>query len=143
MAKLHRAVSINAPVEKVFAFVEDPSNFPVVWPSMVDVRNVEKLPSGGRKFDWTYKMAGMKLDGTSQTTEYQPNARIVSKTAGGIESSFVWTFKPEGGGSHLDVEIEYVVPVPVLGKLAESIIVKLNEREADVLVANIKDQMEA
>jgi len=33
--------------------------------------------------------------------------------------------------------------VPLLGKLAESLIVKQNEQEADALLANLKSLMEA
>jgi len=37
---------------------------------------------------------------------------------------------------------EYTVPILVLGKLAESIILKQNEREADTLLANLKAILE-
>jgi len=142
MAKLDRTVTIDAPIEKVFQFVEDPSNFPEVWPSMMEVKDVERLPSGGRKFGWVYKMAGVKLEGTSETIEYEENRRVVSETKGGIQSRFEWSFTPEGDGTTLRVDMEYTVPVPVVGKLAESVIVKMNEREASALVSNIKDRME-
>lgn len=143
MAEIKRSISINAPVEKVFAHIEDPVNFPEVWPSMVEVKDVEELPTGGRKFNWVYKMLGIHLEGTSETTEYVANQRIVTKGTGGVASTFVWEFLPEGEGTKLNVSIEYIVPVPVLGKLAEGLIVKLNEREADTLMANLKDRLEA
>jgi carbon monoxide dehydrogenase subunit G len=143
MAEIKRSISINAPVEEVFAHIDDPVNFPEVWPSMVEVKDVEGLPTGGRKFNWVYKMAGVRLEGTSETTEYVANQRIVTKSTGAVESSFVWDFLPEGEGTKLNVSIEYTVPVPVLGKLAEGLIVKMNEREADTLVANLKDRLEA
>lgn len=143
MAEIKRSISINAPVEEVFAHIDDPVNFPEVWPSMVEVKDVEELPTGGRKFNWVYKMAGIHFEGTSETTEYVANQRIVTKSTGGVESAFVWEFLPEGEGTKLNVSIEYTVPVPVLGKLAEGLIVKLNEREADTLVANLKDRLEA
>jgi hypothetical protein len=41
------------------------------------------------------------------------------------------------------VEVEYTVPVPLLGKMAEAVIVKLNENEMNVLLANLKARMEA
>jgi len=34
------------------------------------------------------------------------------------------------------------VPIPVLGKLAEAIIVKMNEHEGEVILANLKSRME-
>lgn len=43
----------------------------------------------------------------------------------------------------LDVVVEYIVPVPVIGKLAERLIVKQNEREAETLLAKPKALMEA
>jgi len=71
------------------------------------------------------------------------NERIVNKTKGGIESTFIYQYKPEGEGTRLSVEVDYKVPVPVLGKLAEALIVKLNEREAETTLANLKDRLEA
>ena len=43
----------------------------------------------------------------------------------------------------LTTEIEYSVPVPVLGRLAEALVVKMNEREAELVLANLKSRMEA
>jgi hypothetical protein len=40
------------------------------------------------------------------------------------------------------VEVDYTVPVPVLRKLAESIPVRMNDHEAELLVANVKARME-
>jgi len=36
--KMNKSIFINAKVEKVFAYVEDPSNLPEVWPSMAEVK---------------------------------------------------------------------------------------------------------
>jgi hypothetical protein len=55
----------------------------------------------------------------------------------------VWDYQPENGGTRLTVDIEYTVPVPLVGKLAEAVIVKMNEREADTLFANLKTRMES
>jgi hypothetical protein len=38
--------------------------------------------------------------------------------------------------------VEYTIPVPVLGKLGEALILKQNEREADQAMANIKAKLE-
>jgi len=39
-------------------------------------------------------------------------------------------------------QVEYTVPVPLLGKLAEAFILKQNEHESDVMLANLKARME-
>ena len=57
-------------------------------------------------------------------------------------ATITWTTDPVDGGAKVTFHAEYTVPIPVLGKLAEAIIVKQNEREAEVLLANLKDKME-
>jgi len=142
MAKTVKSITINAPVEKVFDYISEPTNLPEIWPSLVEVKDVQKLPSGGTRNRWVYKMAGIRLEGTSEETEYVPNQRIVSKTKGGVESTQTWMFQPEAGGTKVTLEVEYTVPIPVLGKLAEAIIVKMNEHEGELILANLKARME-
>ena len=143
MAKVEKTITINAPVEKVFSYVEEPTNLPEIWPSLVEAKDVQRLPNGGTSFRWVYKMAGMRFEGTSEDTDYVANQRVVSKTKGGIESTVTWMFQPEAGGTKVTYEAEYTVPIPLLGKLAEAFIVKQNEHEAELLLANLKARMEA
>ena len=143
MAKLEKTVFIKAPVEKVFAFMDDPMHLPEIWPSMVEVKDVTPLTGGKYSFAWVYKMAGVKMDGLSEVTEWVANQHIVTESRKGIQSRFDWVYSAEAGGTKLKVEVEYTIPIPLLGKLAESIIVKQNEHESDVLLANLKARMEA
>jgi len=138
MAKIIRTITINAPVEKVFDYTADSTNLPEFWPSMVEVKDVIK----DKSFSWVYKMAGMRFKGSSEVTESIANERRVTKSSSGIPNIFVWTYQPEQAGTKLTLECEYTVPVPLLGKLAEAFIVKMNEREADTMLANLKARME-
>jgi uncharacterized protein YndB with AHSA1/START domain len=143
VAKIEKTISIDAPVEKVFAYVDDPSNLLEIWPSLVDVKDVERLPSGGSKFRWTYKMAGVRVEGVAEAVEYVANRHIVSKSEGGVSSTITWDFEPEDGGTKVTNAVDYTVHLPVLRKLAESFLVRVNENEGDVLLANLKARMEA
>ena len=144
MVKTVKSITIKAPVEKVFDYISEPTNLPEIWSSVVEVKDVQKLPSGGTRNRWVYKMAGIRLEGTSESvdTECVPNQRLVSKTKGGAESTITWMFQPEAGGTKVTFEGEYTVPIPVLGKLAEAIIVKMNEHEVELILANLKARME-
>lgn len=137
-----KLIHIDAPVEKVFAYMNSPEHLPEFWPSFVEVRNVQPLPGGGNSFDWTYKMGGMKFDGRTETKEYYLNQRTVDKSEGGIPSLFNWIYQKEEGGMRLTVQAEYTIPVVLLGKLVEPLIVKLNEHEAETILANLKALME-
>jgi uncharacterized protein YndB with AHSA1/START domain len=143
VAKVEKTISINAPVEKVFAYVDDPTNLLEIWPSLVDVKDVERLPSGGSKFRWTYKMAGVRIEGVAEAVEYIINRRIVSESEGGVSSTIIWAFEPEDGGTKVTNVVDYTVHLPVLRKLAESFLVRVNENEGEVLLANLKARMEA
>ena len=142
MKKIVKSITIKAPVEKIINYLSEPTNLPEIWPSLVEAKDVQRLPDGGTKFRWVYKMAGIHLEGTSEGVESIANQRIVTKTKGGVESTQTWTFQPEGDGTKVTFEVEYTVPVPVLGKLAEAIIVKMNEHEGEVILANLKTRME-
>ena len=141
MATIKNSININAPVEKVFEDLT-PEHLPEVWPSLVEVNNIQELPNGGFSWDWVYKMAGMRFTGSSEHTEVVPNERTVSLSTGGIDSTITWEYQPVDEGTKLTTTTEYKVPIPLLGKLAESIIVKMNENEAEVTLANLKAMME-
>ena len=36
MAKMNKSIMINAPVDKVFEFVTEPTNLPKFWPSLIE-----------------------------------------------------------------------------------------------------------
>ena len=143
MATVNRSITINAPIEKVFEYTTEPSNLPEIWPSLIENKGVERLPNGGTKTRSIYKMAGMRFDITSVDTEFIPNQRVVSKTEDVVESEIIWEYQSEGEATKVTFRAEYIVPIPLLGKLAEAFIVKQNENEAETLLANLKARMEA
>jgi uncharacterized membrane protein len=143
MASLQKSVFIDAPAAKIFGYINEPANLPEIWPSMIEAKDVEKLPNGGNRFRWVYKMAGMRFEGTSEDTECVDCERLISETKGGIESRVGWIFEPEGDGTRATFEADYTVPIPLLGRLAESFIVRQNQNESEVLLANLKVRMEA
>ena len=143
MAKLEKTITINAPVEKVYEYLMDPANLPEIWPSMVEVKNVKNTGGAGSTFNWVYKMAGRTFEGATEIVEAAPCERVVSRSTGGIPNTFDWKYETENGGTKLSVQVEYTVPIPLLGKLAEAFVVKQNEHEMETLFANLKARMEA
>jgi len=143
MAKLTRKATIHAPVDEVYHFLEDKTHFPEFWPSMLEVSDIRDLPTGGKHFHWAYKMAGIRFEGDSDDVEVVPNKKLVAKNERGIESTITWLMDEHGNDTDLTFEVEYRIPVPVLGRLAEKVVVKMNENEADAVMSNIKTQIEA
>jgi coenzyme Q-binding protein COQ10 len=141
MAKVERSITINAPVDKVFAYISNPANEMEWFTSITDIRDI-KGQGVGQMYGYTYKMAGLPLKGESEVIEYTPNQRYVTKSKGGIVSTWTWTFSPEDSGTRLNVVVEYNIPVPVLGKVGEKLTLGQIEREADLAAANIKARLE-
>ena len=141
MAKIEKSVTINAPVEKVFNYIADPMTQPEWLTSMIMVNDVSK--SGvGQHYRWKYKMVGVLLEGETTVTEHIPNKRRVTQTKGGAISTWTFDFESLDGGTKLELNIEYTIPVPVIGKLAEKIVLKRNQREAELAMQNIKEKVE-
>jgi uncharacterized membrane protein len=141
MAKVERSITINAPAEKLFDYIDDPMNQLEWLPSIMEITDVSG--SGiGQQHRWTYKMAGVLLKGETKITEHIPNERIVSQSKGGVTSTWIFNFKTHEGGTMMELDIEYTIPIPVIGKLAEKIVLKRNEREADLAMVNIKENVE-
>ncbi|MEJ2580309.1 MAG: SRPBCC domain-containing protein [Acidobacteriota bacterium] len=96
MAKLSRTTTVHARVEDVFDFLDDKTHYPEFWPSMMDVSDIHDLPNGGKKFHWTYKMAGLRFEGDSEDVEVIPNKKLVGKNEKGIESTVTWSMDGHG-----------------------------------------------
>jgi uncharacterized membrane protein len=142
LIRIDKEVTVSTSLERVFNYVSNPENWPEVWPSLMKLKNARELENGGYAADYEYKMAGMRFKGTGEFTEHIPNKWIVVRTRGGIKSTITITFRSvrKNGGekTRVTLTIEYEVPIPLLGKLAEYIILKMNEQEADLVVVNLQ-----
>ena len=138
MARVEKEVVVNAPIEKVFNYINKPDNLLEFWPSLIEVKDVKLLPNGGYSAQWSYKMAGMRFEGRSEHIQVIPNQWIIVETTGGVSSTITWTFRSMPKGTRVNLTIEYRVPIPLLGKLAEAVIVMMNEQEGDLMMANLR-----
>ena len=143
MATISKSISIKAPVDRVFAYLIHPEHLPEIWPSLVEVTHVKTKPDGAHSYDWLYKMAGIKFRGHAETVQVEHDKLVVVKNETGIPSTFRWTYGAKDGATELNLEVDYTVPIPILGKLAAPIVGKLNEHEMVTLLENLKTRMEA
>ena len=142
MPRIERSILINAPVNEVFAYIADPTNSPSWIPGMVSVRDVAGVDVG-KTFSWTYKMAGISFGGGSTIMECISNEKIVVVSQGGILSVWTYNFRAEGEGTRVDANVVYTIPIPVVGKVIQELILVKNEREANFALAKLKEILEA
>ena len=138
MTKVEKEVTVNASIEKIFSYISEPSNMPEFWPSLMEIKDIQALPNGGYSLRWVYKMVGMRFEGKGEYTKIVPNQYFVVETRGGIKSTITWTFRSKENRTRVTLTIEYKVPIPLLGKLAEAIIVKMNDQDCDLIMSNLR-----
>ena len=145
MVTLIKDITIAAPPEAVFDVVDDAAHLPEIWHNLSNIRDIQTLPNGGNSFYFDYTMAGMRIEGFSTDLEHDRPHRIVNRTTGGITSTMTWTFEPSPDGSktHLTIEANYEVPIPLVGKLAEVIVAKVNEADIVYVLNYLKLKLEA
>lgn len=142
MAAISESAHIRASVDRVFAYVTEPTTLPEWLPSMVEVHNV--IGTGlGQQYEWTYKMAGMLFRGQSTVVEHVPPKCSVHQSIGMIGSTWTLRFEPHDEGTTFTLEVEYTVPVPVLGKLAERLIANRDKRDLALAFENVKEMLES
>jgi carbon monoxide dehydrogenase subunit G len=142
MASWKKSVFIDASPDQVFAYVDDPSKLVEWLPGMMEVHDV--IGSGaGQQHEWTYKMAGVKLRGQAVVVEHILNTSAVHQTVGMIHSTFAYSVEPHDEGTRLSLDVEYTVPIPVLGKLAERLVIARNARELALALTNVKETLES
>ncbi len=138
MITIGEAVTISEPVKKIFDYISTPNNLPKFWSSLVDITDVQSLPKGGYKVRYVYKMAGIHFRGTGDYTKIVPNESLVIVTKGGISSVLTWTFRAQASRTRVTLTVNYEIPIPLLGKLAEVVVKKMNEQELTSMLANLR-----
>lgn len=141
MITVSDSIHVDAPVEEVFTFLDDPHNHAQMTPRLTDVRDVERLENGGKRLSYTYRMAGVGLDGELEQTRHEPNERMTFDMRGGIDGEIDLQFAPvEDGGTEFTYTAEYELPGTVLSKAAEPVARRFNERQLKATLRNVAEE---
>lgn len=143
MIDLERTIWIKAPRETVFQFLDCPQHHAEITPSLTQSRKIERLPNGGAKAEFTYKMAGMPLSGTVEAESYEPPAALAFRMDGMLGDTLGFRLEQEGQGTRVAYWARYSIPAAVLERLAEPFVRCYNEREMDATLMTLKDRLES
>ena len=99
------SVYIEAPVEKVFAFYQDPRK---AWEmtnagELIDVKMTEE--GVGTYYSWGMRLLpGLRWEGFGVFTEFVPNKRITDRSSESFIGTWTYTFEPEGSGTRVTAQ---------------------------------------
>ena len=142
MVKSELSVTIDVPPEKVFARIIEPMNTIEDIPNVIEVKDVTG-EGAGMSWKLVYKMAGVRLPLDCTRVEYADNEQITIQIKGAMNATQTFELKPLDAGCQLRVIGEYEIPIPLVGKIAEALLKKHNEREWEAILDNLKARLEA
>ncbi|MEF8852074.1 MAG: SRPBCC family protein [Haloarculaceae archaeon] len=142
MIEASDTVTIDAPVPDVFAFMDDPENHVTVTPSIAAVENVERLPDGGKRLDYEFRMAGVSLSGELEEVERVEHERMLFEMRGQLSGEIELAFEAVDGATRLTYTGRYDLPGRVLSRVARPFVRRYNERELATTLANVKTHVE-
>ncbi len=112
--KIRHAVSISAPVEKVFAYLDVPENGFALVPQLIEVKEIVPLPNGGHRARFvTLGRRGKLCEWVSEHVERVPNRLVVVRAqTEGYAQTAARRFEATATGTRLSGEVEYRVALP-------------------------------
>ena len=140
MISARDTIHVDADIDTVFEFMDDPHNHAAVTPRLTDVRDIERLENGGKQLSFTYRMAGIGVDGDLVQTVHEPNERMRFEMRGRLEGTIDLVFEAAGDGTDLTYAAEYDLPDSVFTSLGEPVIRRFNERQLRATLENVAEQ---
>ncbi|GHG75666.1 SRPBCC family protein [Comamonas sp. JC664] len=111
---LHKDITVNAPVEEVFAFWREMQNFPRFMTHVDEV-----IPGAQGRSHWKVRgPAGLHFEWDAVVTKFEPNRVLAWKSVEGtaVENLGVIHFEPTaGGGTRVDIRMAYNPPAGAIG----------------------------
>lgn len=146
MIRIDKEIMVEAAIETVFDYACNVANWPEVWPGNLRMDNVQPLPNGGFSAKYEVKMAGVTLKGKGEFTEFIQNRWFVINTRGFSHSTITCTFRSINKDTNFEktrvtLTIEYEIPVPLLGNIAEYVVKKMNDEETDFVMSNLQTRL--
>ena len=138
-----RSITIDAPVDKVFDFVKNPTNtFEAFFEGASTIAEKDIAPDTGEGSVWSWEshLLFLPFHGTLTRRDYVPNERIVDHSSTGV--TWTHTFEPHGTATTLSLEVEVSSPVPFLDKIEVKVFSK-GESDLDTWLGNIKKAIES
>ena len=88
-------------------------------------------------------MTGVRLEGTGAYTGITANQWFTVKTKGALDSTITWMFRSDDTiYTRVTLAVDYRVPLSSLNWLPNFTVAKMNEQEADLVLANLRIKFE-
>lgn len=141
MPAVEKSVIINAPAEKIWSALSDPTGWTRWFEGAAEPRSIQGDGGVGTVVETGMTIAGITLPAKITVVETVPCERWRAEFSGPATDGYqVWTYLAMGSRTKLTFRIEANLGGPA--KLAEGLVVKSFEEMADKTLHNIKVMVE-
>jgi uncharacterized membrane protein len=125
MTKVEASVVVKAPIAEVFAFASDWRKWDDWWEGVSGFRPTTELTRGnGTRYAYKAWIAGITLNLETEIHDFVEKVGWRGIVIKGPPHTTQWVFEPKGETTQLTYILEYSLPVPVLGALLDSLLMR-------------------
>ncbi len=92
MSRVEKRVTITCSVERLFAYVPEETHLIEMWPGLLEVGEVQRLPLGGVLARWIYKMTGLIYEDLDSPCEPLVDRTRRMTPSDDITCEMIWSF---------------------------------------------------
>jgi len=142
MPVINKEVMIHASPEVIYEYLYKPGNLSQIWPSLIELKNGKTPLAVGCSYRWMYKMSGMFFTGKGECIDLAADHWYTVKNTGAIDSLITWTLRAKNNKTRVTFTNDYKVPEPLLARMSGNIINKMNEKETELILENLRARFE-
>lgn len=147
MGHLTRSTVVDCPPERVFGVLSVVERLPEFSAMTVEIRNGPgRALQAGDRFEQVVKLLGKELESEWTVVEVEVPSllRLEGTAPAGARATLVERLTPEGAGTRVELDVEYDVPLGILGDAIDAVYLhSKNEEQADEILAKLKGLCEA
>jgi carbon monoxide dehydrogenase subunit G len=146
VTKLTKSIEIEAPPEKVFAFISDMKKMNELTKGVSEGEYTSKGPVGvGTTAHYVGKAGGSQAEFDMEITEFEKNKKISMRTIGASKFKMQGshTLEPTAKGTKLTNTMDYELPYSILGKIVDKLKVSKDlEKTMEKQLRDMKNALE-
>ncbi len=96
MSKIEKRIHVDGSdgtIERLFAYVPEADCTPELWPGLLEVGKIQRLPWGGVLAHWTFKMTGLLFEELGERCEPLVDRDGSHTRLGNVDCAMKWTFQ--------------------------------------------------
>jgi hypothetical protein len=93
MSRIEKRVVVDCSIERLFTYVPEADRSPELWPGLLEVGEVQRLPLGGVMARWIYKLTGALYEDLDGRCEPLVDRDGSCARLGNVACAIKWSFQ--------------------------------------------------